>query len=138
MSQHESLSDADYEELANFRYALRRFLEFARGAAEQENLTPQHHQALLVIRSSPGQKATVGRLADRLLVRHHTAVELAQRLEAAGMITREASTSDRRVVLLSLTKEGAARLERISRVNRAELSHLGPELTRLFSKLPQA
>lgn len=133
-----TLTDNDYEEHANFRYTLRRFLEFSQGAAASEGLTPQQHQSLLVIRASAGQKATVGRLADRLLVKHHTAVELAQRLEAAGLITRETSKTDRRVVLLSLTDEGAARLERIVTINRGELKNLAPELTRLFSILPNA
>ena len=103
------LTHADYVRLADFRYALRCFLEFSKAAAAKEGLTPQQHQALLVIRASPGETATVGRLAERLRLRHHSAVELAQRLEASGLITREANPEDRRAINVRLTDEGLLR-----------------------------
>jgi DNA-binding MarR family transcriptional regulator len=132
------LSDADYVRLGDFRYALRCFLEFSEAAAARERLTPQQHQALLVIRASPGSVASVGRLAERLRVRHNTAVELAQRLENAGLITRQPSPDDGRSVLLRLSTEGEAKLEVLTRVHRAELKQLRPEIMALLQSLEPA
>ncbi|QJE97619.1 MarR family winged helix-turn-helix transcriptional regulator [Luteolibacter luteus] len=129
------LSDADYERLADFRYALRCFLEFSESAAIREGLTPQQYQALLVIRSSPGANATVRRLADRLRIKHNTAVELAQRLEAGGLILRWQSPDDGRALCLTLTDEGEAKLELLAQVHRAELRQLSPEIVALFQSL---
>ena len=129
------LSDADYARLADFRYALRCFLEFSEIAAGKQGLTPQQHQALLVIRASPGETATVGRLAERLRIKHNSAVELANRLEASGLIVREASVTDRRSVTLKLTADGASRLEELTRVHRNELRQLRPEIVGLFNSI---
>jgi DNA-binding MarR family transcriptional regulator len=131
----QKLSDADYSRLGDFRYALRRFLEFSEAAAAREMLTPQKHQALLVIRSSPGSVASVGRLAERLRIRHNTAVELAQRLETAGLITRQPSPDDGRSVLLRLSAAGEAKLEVLTQVHRAELQQLRPEIMALLQSL---
>jgi len=130
-----NLSDTDYERLANFRYALRCFLEFSETAAAGQGLTPQQHQALLVIRSSPARRANIGRLAERLRIRHNSAVELAGRLEAGGLVTREVSPEDRRSVLLRLTEEGAARLEVLTHVHRNELSQLRPDIVNFFNSI---
>ena len=136
-AQNRSLKDADYARLADFRYALRCFLEFSETAVGQEGLTPQQHQALLAIRGSPEAVASVGRLAERLRIRHNTAVELAQRLELGGLISKEASVVDRRLVLLRLTAEGEEKLERLSLVHRAELKELSPQMMALFKSLGQ-
>ncbi|MCW1883512.1 MarR family transcriptional regulator [Luteolibacter flavescens] len=132
------LSDADYARLGDFRYALRCFLEFSEAAAAGEGLTPQQHQALLVIRSSPGAVASVGRLSERLRVRHNTAVELAQRLESADLITRQTSPDDGRSVLLRLSATGEAKLEVLTHVHRAELKQLSPEIVALLHSLEPA
>ena len=129
------LSDADYTRLADFRHALRCFLEFSEIAAAKEGLTPQQHQALLVIRASPGAAANVGRLAERLRIRHNTAVELANRLVASGLIVREPSTEDRRSVILKLTEEAASKLEVLTRVHRNELQQLRPEVVGFFNAM---
>ena len=129
------LSDEDYWRLADFRYALRRFLDFSAKAAADEGLTPAQHQALLVIRGCPAATATVGRLAERLCIRPNSAAELAQRLEAAGLISRETCTSDRRTVLLQPTREGEAKLEVLTRAHRNELRQIGPEITVLVRRL---
>ena len=136
-AQNRKLKDADYARLANFRHALRCFLEFSETAAGEEGLTPQHHQALLAIRGSPDAVASVGRLAERLRIRHNTAVELAQRLELAGLISKEASAVDRRSVLLRVTAVGEEKLERLSLVHRAELKELSPQMMALFKSLGQ-
>jgi len=134
-SRNKQLSDADYTRLAEFRHALRCFLEFSEVAAANEGLTPQQHQALLVIRGSPADAANVGRLAERLRIRHNTAVELAKRLEAAGLIARTVSPADRRAVMLTLTADGTARLEVLSRVHRNELRQLRPVIVGLFERI---
>jgi DNA-binding MarR family transcriptional regulator len=129
------LSDADYTALADFRHAIRCFLEFSENAAAAEGLTPQQHQALLVIRGTPGSMTNVGRLAERLRVKHNTAVELAQRLEAAGLVSRQSSEDDKRAVLLSLTNLGSTKLETLSLIHRRELGHLSPEILQLLHSL---
>jgi DNA-binding MarR family transcriptional regulator len=132
---NEPLLDADYAKLADFRHALRRFLHFSEQAAASEKLTPQQHQALLAIRGRAPGTTMVGVLAERLCLKHHTVVELVQRLESAGLVTKKASPSDRRAMVLALTPEGSARLERLSRAHRNELKHLGPEIVNLLASL---
>jgi DNA-binding MarR family transcriptional regulator len=130
-----SLTDSDYTRLADFRYALRRFLEFSEIAAGAEGLTPQQHQALLAIRGHPAAVCHVGYLAERLCIRPNTAAELAQRLEAGGLISRRTHAGDRRSVELALTTAGMKKLEFLSRVHRAELKQLRPEIVALFQSL---
>lgn len=129
------LTDSDYKRLADFRYALRRFLHFSERAAAQEGLKPQQHQAMLAIRGREAGTTTVGVLAERLKLRHHTTVELVQRLEVAGLVAKHPAPEDRRAMVLELTPEGSARLERLTRVHRNELKHLGPEISTFLSTL---
>ncbi|WP_193211362.1 MarR family winged helix-turn-helix transcriptional regulator [Luteolibacter marinus] len=131
------LSDGDYVRLADFRFALRRFLEFSADAAKGEGLTPRQHQAMLVIRGSEGGRASVGRLAERLCLRPNTAAELAKRLEAGGWITRIPGEADRRVVVLALTPAAETKLEHLSHVHRRELRQIGPEISALFQSLAE-
>lgn len=133
-----ALSDANYAQLADFRHALRRFLYFSEEAAAGEGLKPQQHQTLLVIRGREKGTTTIGVLAERLCIKHHTAVELVQRLEIAGLITKHPSPTDRRVMVLELTAEGSARLERLTRAHRKELKQRGPELIAALSRLEDA
>ena len=131
------MTTADYTRLADFRFALRRFFEFSASAAITAGLTPQQHQALLVIRSSTKARASVGQLAERLCLKPNTAAELAKRLETGGWITRETNSQDRRAVDLSLTKIGEAILESLSQAHRRELRQIGPEVTELFQSLAE-
>lgn len=131
------LSDTDYERLANFRFALRRFLEFSGEAARGEGLTPRQHQAMLVIRGSKGRSASVGHLAERLCLKPNTAAELAKRLEAGGWIMRKMSPGDRRVVMLRLTPDAEALLERLTHAHRRELRQISPEVAALFQSLTE-
>ena len=136
MSAHpKKLTDADYVRLADFRYSLRCFLDFSQKAAATEGLTTQQHQALLVIRASPGRIASIGRLAERLRIKHNSAVELAQRLEAVGLIERYASEEDRRSVMIILTAAGAEKLDVLTHTHRRELAQLSPEIVNLFNSL---
>ncbi len=124
---------ADYERLAAFRYALNRFLAFSGDAAEAAGMTPQQHQALLAIKGFPGREdVTVGELAERLGLRHHSAVGLIDRLVARGFVQRRTSEADRRSVLIALTPEAETLLAGLSRTHRQELKRLSPTLMRLL------
>lgn len=121
----EELSKADYEALAAFRYALRRFLHLTEEAARAAGITPQQHQLLLAVRGRPGRDwASVGELAEALQIRHHTAVGLVDRGEELGLVSREPDPSDRRQVRVVLTEPGMRILERLSVRNRRELAAL--------------
>lgn len=128
----------DYELLAEFRYAMRRFLAFSERAAGAAGLTPQQHQALLAVRGFPGRdRASVGELAERLQVRHHSAVGLVDRLEQRGLLARERSTDDARRVLLAVTPRGERILARLSAAHRDELRRLRPHLVGLLEGLDE-
>jgi DNA-binding MarR family transcriptional regulator len=121
----------NFEALADFRYAIRRYLNFSERNARKAGLEPQQYQALLAIRGLEDlQSATIGVLAERLQIQHHSAVELMDRLEKRGMIRRHRSQSDRRKVLVELTKRGEAKLMRISLPHRDELQVAGRKLLR--------
>jgi DNA-binding MarR family transcriptional regulator len=129
MAKTKKLSKRQHERLAAFRYALRRFLHFSDQAAQVAGLKPQQHQALLVIKGYPGSECvTVGELAERLLIRHHSAVELVDRLVAMDLVARSASSQDRRVVLVQLTRKGGETLDGLSAVHAEQLKRLSPEL----------
>lgn len=128
MAKTSKLTDDDYWRLLEFRTAIRKFLQYSKSQAAKVGLTPTQHQLLLVIRGHrEGQGPTIGDVADCLLIRHHSAVELVDRAGAAGLVERRADRDDQRVVRLGLTRSGAAMLERISRANLAEIRRLGPE-----------
>jgi DNA-binding MarR family transcriptional regulator len=130
------LSKAQYELLASFRYALRRFLHFSETAAYAAGITPQHHQALLAIKGLPARdSATVGELAERLQIRHHSAVGLVDRLVAEKLVRRKASAGDYRQVIVCLTRRGESVLEKLSELHHTQLKILGPELLRMLARL---
>ena len=119
----------DYRALAGFRYEIRRFLNFSENAARAAGIEPQQHQALLALEGLPSaMPATVGALAERLQIRHNSAVELSRRLEAKGLVVRTRSRADAREVLLRVTPRGERLLERLSLAHRDELGTAGPRL----------
>jgi len=119
----------DYQSLANFRYEVRRFLNFSESAARSAGIEPQQHQALLAIKGRPpGFETSIGDVAVRLMIRHHSAVELVDRLEARGWIRRSRSADDGRRVDLRLTPRGEKLLEQLSVAHRNELDSAGPRL----------
>ena len=118
----ESPDERDYRSLADFRSVLRRFLAVSDAAAHAAGLTSQRYQALLAIRVKKDDSAmSVGELADQLLVKPHSAAELVNRLESAGLVRRTADASDRRRVLLNLTEEGERRLSDLAQAQFREL-----------------
>ncbi|HSD38159.1 MAG TPA: MarR family winged helix-turn-helix transcriptional regulator [Rhodocyclaceae bacterium] len=109
-------------------------LEFSQSAARAAGLTPQQHQALLAIKGMPGNTGvTIGDLAGRLLVRHHSAVELVDRLEQKDFLRRDSDGQDGRRALLVLTAKGEAVLLELSASHLEELSRVGPELSEMLS-----
>jgi DNA-binding MarR family transcriptional regulator len=130
----QALSEADYAALAGFRRAIRRFLAFSEEAARAAGLTPQQHQAILAIRGFGGRAGlSVGELAEHLLVQHHSAVELVDRLVEAGLATRAPSRTDRRRVDVRLTRKARDLLRGLSRAHLAELSRAAPDLVAALS-----
>ena len=135
MTSSRPLRKSDYEMLAAFRYLLRRFIHFSEEAAKAVNVTPQQHQALLAIKGFPGRdEVTVGELAERLQLKHHSAVGLVDRLVKEKLVARKPG-EDRREVLVRLTAHGEQILTDLSYIHRAELKKLGPQLRRLLQEL---
>jgi DNA-binding MarR family transcriptional regulator len=126
----------DYRRLSEFRYLIRRFLEFSEAAAARAGLTPRQHQALLAIKGAQDSPATIGYLAERLRIRHHSAVELVDRLAEAGLIERWRDPQDRRRVCLRLTKAAEAKLAKLSASHLQELARLRPTLLELLDHRP--
>ena len=130
-----SITDADYQALSEFRYLIRRFLEFSQNAAKSRGLQPRHHQALLAIKGFPnGGPVTVGDLAERLRIRHHSAVELIDRLEEAGLVVRQPDSKDHRRVILDLTEQANAHLAELSATHLDEWSRIEPMLSKVLSR----
>jgi DNA-binding MarR family transcriptional regulator len=134
----DGLTTADYRTLAELRYLLRRFAAFSEAAARRAGLTSQQHQALLAIKGFPGrERLAVGELAERLQLRHHSAVGLVDRLAARGLLVRRLDRGDRRRVMVELTARSQALLATLTRVHREELRRLAPLLRALLRRLAQ-
>jgi len=115
--------------LAEFRYELRRFLQFSEGCAAEAGLHPQQHQLLLQLAGAPdGVETTVSYAAERLGLRHHTVVELSKRCEEAGLIDRNEDLNDRRRIQLQVTAKGHRVLRILSEAHAQELYELAPGL----------
>jgi DNA-binding MarR family transcriptional regulator len=133
------IDPAEYQKLAAFRYALRRFLSFSEAAAAEVGLAAQQYQALLAIKGRVGEdNVTINELAHQLLIKHNSAVGLADRLESEGLVKRSVDPGDRRKVNLRLTARGTRIFERLAAAHREELRRIGPELAEFlhyFSRL---
>ncbi len=122
------MSAADYQALAEFRYQIRRFLRFSEQAARRAGLEPAQHQLLLAVKAFAGEPS-VGELAERLQLRHHSVVGLIDRLAESGLVGRSRAEGDRRQVRIGLTPKGEAVLRELSLEHRAELGGAGSALT---------
>src|SRR5580700_2759747 len=112
----------EFQALAEFRYQIRRFLRFSEDQARGSGIEPQQHQLLLAIKGLPeGVKPTIGELAARMLIRHHSAVELVNRLAEHGAVKRVPGDDDHREVLLRLTSKGETLLHNLSVAHHDEL-----------------
>ena len=118
----EELTDRDYRALARFRALLRRFLKFSESAARSAGLHPHQHQLLLAVRGVPeGELPTIGVLARMLQLRHHSAVELVDRLVRRGLVERFQSEKDRRRVIVHIRPRGERLLLKLTLMHRKEL-----------------
>jgi DNA-binding MarR family transcriptional regulator len=123
---NQELRDEDYERLLSFRTELRDFLRWSEQAAHAAELTPSLHQLLLVVRGHPAP--TIGQAAQELHIRHHSAVELAQRAETIGLLHRTRDPEDHRQMHLELTDHGRAQLESLTREHLARIEALADVL----------
>lgn len=130
------LSREDYENLLAFRASLRRFVHWSETQARAVGLTPAQHQLLLAVKGHRGRRGpTVGDLASYLLLRHHSAVELVDRAEAAGLVERWGDHDDGRLIRVRLTADGERRLTQLAPAHLDELQHLAPVLDQLVARL---
>lgn len=121
-SRANHVSKAEFESIAAFRYALRKFVRVSEQAARRARITPQQHALLLAVKGFPNRDyATVSELADRMQMRQHSMVGLIDRTEAQGLVRREQGTTDRRQVFIHLTREGMGLLQRLSAEHQREL-----------------
>jgi len=128
-TMEKTLTQRDYESLAEFRHQIRRFLRFSERAAREAGLEPRQHQLLLALKGlPPNVRPKIAEVAERLQIQHHSAVELVNRLEAAGFVRRQRGSEDRREVHLQLTPKGEKVLRELSLHHRSELRSQGPAL----------
>ena len=124
-----ALSDADFTALLEFRTAMRRFNRWSEKQARAVGLTHAQHQLLLAVKGHPGpDQPTIGDVADYLLLRHHSAVELVNRVQAAGLLERNRDEHDARIVRLRLTDKGERCIEQLTELHVAEIGQLAPML----------
>lgn len=125
------MSKADFEDLAEFRYQLRRFLRFSESVTKEYGVTPLQYQLMLQVKGFPGRDwATLTELAERLQAQHHGVVALVSRCEALGLVERRAGLSDLRLVQVCLTPEGEKCVEQLAVLHRDELTALEDILAR--------
>ncbi|TDD32992.1 MarR family transcriptional regulator [Nonomuraea terrae] len=138
--QAERLTERDYANLLSFRVGLRRFLRWSEQQAARVGLTATQHQLLLAIRGHADSRGpTIGEVADYLCTRHHSAVQLADRVELLGLICRTREEGgDRREVRLALTQAGLAKLALLSAAHLEELRRLAPLINTLVHPAPAA
>lgn len=130
------LGDREYAALASFRRSLRPFLAFSESAARKAGLTPQQHQAILAIRGlAPGAGMTINELAEQLPLNPQSAVELADRLEAAGLVRRRRDEDDRRRVFLTLTRKATRILEKLSAAHWPQIGRDAPQFIELLRQV---
>jgi DNA-binding MarR family transcriptional regulator len=128
--------DGDYQRLLELRTGLRRFLRWSEQLADSVGLTPMQHQLLLAIRGHPERRApAISDVAQSLLVRHNSAVELVDRAVRAGLVRRVPDDDDARVVRLELTPSGAERLEALAAATMEEVARLAPRMEPLWAGL---
>jgi DNA-binding MarR family transcriptional regulator len=127
---------AEYRALAELRHQIRRFLTFSEGAARAAGLEPQQHQLLLAVKGLPeGRRPNIGTLSERLGLRHHSVVELVDRLEGRGLAARRRSDADGREILVAITRRGERLLRGLSLAHRAELRTAGAALAQALLAL---
>jgi DNA-binding MarR family transcriptional regulator len=131
------LQSDDYDALASFRYALRKFLSFSKRAlAVEADLTPEQYEALLALKAFSGDRGlTISDLSERLQVKHHTAVGLVDKLEELRFVQRKQGITDRRQVFVRLTAAGSRVLAKVAVLHRREMRIRSPEMIEALLRL---
>lgn len=134
-----TLEQSDFEHLLELRTGLRRFMRWSEDQANAAGLTPAKHQLLLAIRGHPGPVGpTIGEIADHLVLRHHSAVGLVDRAVKEGLVQRNPDGASKRVVRVTLTPMGAAKLDALAEAHVQEIAHLAPTMHTLWRQLEDA
>jgi DNA-binding MarR family transcriptional regulator len=124
------MTKRDFEALARFRFAVRSYLRFSDETVRQHGLTPQHYQLLLALKGFPGREwASVGELAERLQLRHHSTVELINRAQGNRLVRRDEDPDDGRTVRVLLTPQGQRMLALLSPLHRDQMQRMAAALT---------
>jgi DNA-binding MarR family transcriptional regulator len=122
--------------LAEFRFELRCFLHFSETAALEAGLLPRQHQLLLQVAGAPeGTTVTIAYVAERLGLKHNSAVELVDRSEREGLLVRTKDAADKRLAILRLTRKGRLILGKLSGDHARELNELGPRLAKTLKNI---
>ena len=136
MSMEQEKSDHLLSTLADFRFELRRFLQFSEGAAIEAGLQPQQHQLLLQVAGAPGgTPVTIAYAATRLGLKHNSTVELVDRSEREELIERTADKDDKRRAILRLTRKGRHVLQELAGDHARELNELAPRLVKALRRV---
>jgi DNA-binding MarR family transcriptional regulator len=130
------LTLSDYQALAEFRHQIRRFMHFSEQVVKTAGLERGQYQLMLAIKGMPaGVRPRIRELANRMQIRHHSAVELVNRLETGGFVHRARAREDRREVLLALTPRGEKVLTELALHHHDELRDAAPELVRALRRI---
>jgi len=125
-----------YRALAELRYQIRRFVVFSERQARDAGIEPQQHQLLLALKGLPeGRRPTIGVLAERLQLRHHSVVELVDRLTRKKLAARRRGELDHREILVDITPRGERLLRRLSLAHQTELRTAGPSLVEALAPI---
>ena len=136
MNQNDEPPPIDYQALAELRYHIRRFLRFSEQVAKSAEIEPQQYQVLLAIKGlTEARKPTIGELAERLQLQHHSTVELIDRLVERNLVERQRGSVDQRYVFVTLTAHGEAILQQLALFHRTELQTIGPALLRTLETI---
>jgi DNA-binding MarR family transcriptional regulator len=136
LSMAARITEEEYHALSQLRYLIRKFLQEGDATAREAGLEPQQYLLLLTIRGlDAGQEPSIRTLAERLALRHHSTVELVDRLEAHGLVKRTRGQEDRRQVLVSLQPRGEKLLEKVVAKRIVELRSHGHALVAAISRL---
>jgi len=129
-----AMTAVEFRALAEFRHQIRIFLNGSEEAARNAGLEPQQYLLMLALRGLPaGREPSIREIAERMQMRHHSAVELADRLERRQLLRRERSRSDRRQVILHLTPRGEKILTKLAQQRISELRTAAPALVRALT-----
>ena len=131
-----SLQPEEYEALADLRYQGRKFLRFSKDLLRAKaSLNPEQYEALLAIKAFPGESLTISQLSERLQVKHHSAVNIVDRLSERRLIRRQAGERDRRERHLELTDQGEKLIEELATVHYKELAKRSEEMIKGLQRL---